>query len=191
MDIEIWKSIDGYDGKYQVSNLGRVKSIFTTYATKNGLRKKYRDVMLKPMVQKNGYLYVCLWSENKKKNCLIHRLVAQAFVPNPYQHPEVNHKDENKSNNNASNLEWCTTKENVNYGTCIQRISQSLINHPCKSKNVYQYSKNGVFIKMWISASEIERQLGYLRTVICRCCRGVSKTAYGFVWSYNPKENLN
>ena len=123
MDAEIWKSIDGYDGKYQVSNLGRVKSVFTTYVTNNGLRKKYRDVILKPMVQKNGYLYVCLWSENKKKNCLIHRLVAQAFVPNPYQHPEVNHKDEDKNNNSAVNLEWCEHIYNMNYGTVEKKIS--------------------------------------------------------------------
>lgn len=142
MDAEIWKSIDGYDGKYQVSNLGRVKSVFTTYVTKNGLIKKYRDVILKQMVQKNGYLYVCLWSENRKKNFLTHRLVAKAFVPNPNQHPEVNHKDEDKNNNSAVNLEWCEHIYNMNYGTVGQKISKAKIGTVpwCKGKKCPQLS---------------------------------------------------
>lgn len=114
---EVWKDIDGYDGKYQVSNLGQIRSTYSG--------KKHRITILKPMVQKNGYLYVALWKDNKKKNKLIHRLVALAFVDNPNDYPEVNHKDENKENNVAENLEWCEHIYNMNYGEIKEKISNA------------------------------------------------------------------
>ena len=119
MSNEVWKDIDGYDGKYQVSNLGQIRS------THSG--KKDRIIILKPMVQKNGYLYVALWKNNKKKNKLIHRLVALAFVDNPHNYPEVNHKDENKENNISGNLEWCEHIYNMNYGEVKEKISKGNI----------------------------------------------------------------
>lgn len=186
--LEIWRDIDGYNGKYQVSNLGNVKSIYTIYVI-NGIHNKYyRDIILQPFAQKNGYLNVCLWKDGKKKNRLIHQLVAQSFIPNPNNLPQVNHKDEDKTNNVVSNLEWCTAKENVNYGTCIQRMSESQINNSKRSKVVYQYSMDNIFIKEWPSAREIERQLGYIATDICACCRGIRKTAYGYIWKRKMEE---
>jgi hypothetical protein len=177
--IEVWKDIDGYDGKYQVSNYGRIRS---TYA-----ENKRRIVILKPMVQKNGYLYVALWKNNKKKNKLIHRLVASLFVDNPNCYTEVNHKDENKENNMANNLEWCAHKDNINYGTCKQKISESKINHPKHSKPTYQYTTNGELIRVWPSAAEIERRLGYCAHVIGDCRMGKIKSAYGYIWTEKEK----
>lgn len=173
MDItEVWKDIDGYDGKYQVSNLGKVRSI-----------GKNRIITLKPMTQKNGYLYVALWKDNKKKNKLIHRLVALAFVDNPNDYPEVNHKDENKENNEAKNLEWCEHLYNMNYGEIKEKISNAMLNNPKNSKMVYQYSKDGVLIRSWQSSEEIERELGYCSRDIRLCCQNHSGCPYGFIWS--------
>lgn len=180
MTNEIWKDIDGYGGKYQVSNLGRVRS---TYAG-----TKHRIVILKPMAQKNGYLYVMLWQNNKKKHKLIHRLVALSFIENPNNYSEVNHKDENKENNNMDNLEWCEHKTNINYGMCKQKISESKINHPRHSKTTYQYTKVGQLIQIWPSAAEIERQLGYCAHVIGDCRSGKIKSAYGYVWKEQLEE---
>lgn len=178
--IEVWKDIDGYDGKYQVSNLGKIRSIRA--------REKNRTIILKPMVQKNGYLYVALWKDNKKKNKLIHRLVALAFVENPNDYPEINHKDENKENNMMDNLEWCEHKTNINYGTCKQKISESKINHPRHSKITYQYTKDGKLVQVWPSAAEIERQLGYCAHVIGACRSRKIKSAYGYVWKEKMEE---
>ena len=112
---EIWRDVEGYDGKYQISNLGRARSLYEG--------KQPRIIILKPMKQKNGYLYVSLWKNNKKKNILLHRLVAMSFVDNPYNHHEINHKDENKENNTVENLEWCEHKYNMSYGTVGDKIS--------------------------------------------------------------------
>lgn len=109
--IEKWQGIPEYEGKYQVSNLGRLKR------TQDGL-------ILKPMKATNGYLIACLWKNNKQKKTVVHQLVARAFVPNPHNYNEVNHKDENKTNNNADNLEWCSHKYNMNYGSVKQKISE-------------------------------------------------------------------
>ena len=109
--IEQWKDIPDYEGKYQISNCGRLRSV------KNGL--------MKPMVASNGYLIACLWKKNKQKKFVIHRLVAQVFIPNPNNFEEVKHKDEDKTNNNVNNLEWCSHSYNMNYGNIKQKISYS------------------------------------------------------------------
>lgn len=115
--LEEWRDIEGYEGLYQVSNLGRVKSLKSQYG--------YRKIILKPRKNKYGYFHLQLHNKGNIKDCTIHRLVAQAFIPNPNNYPQINHKDENKLNNNVSNLEWCTAKYNTNYGTRNQRSSKS------------------------------------------------------------------
>lgn len=172
MKKEYWKPVVGYEGHYQVSNFGRVKSI-----------KFGKEIILKQHINiKGGYYYVCLLKNGKHKNYYVHRLVAQAFIPNPDNLPEVNHKDECKTNNVVSNLEWCDRKYNHNYGTINERISQS------QSKTVLQYDLNGNLIKEWKSINECGRN-GFNQGDICKCCNGKRKTAKGFIWVYKNEED--
>ena len=115
---EEWKDIKGYEGKYQVSNLGRIKSLNYNHT------KKEKILDIKP--RKDGYMYVGLFKNGKRKSFKVHRLVAEVFIENPNKYPVINHKDENKSNNCISNLEWCTHKYNVNYGTRAQKFSEKM-----------------------------------------------------------------
>lgn len=168
---EEWRDIKGYEGLYQVSNTGKVRSLIT-------------NKILKQQLYKCGYLYVGLWKNRKLKYCRVHRLVAEAFLDNPNNLPDVNHKSENKTQNNVDNLEWCDQKYNVNFGTATERRRKTNTNHPSYSKVVLQYDLNGNFIKEWPSTMEIERQLGYTNTNISACCLGKYKQRYGFKWQY-------
>ena len=127
-----------------------------------------------------------LWNDNHSKILMIHRLVAKAFVPNPHNLPQVNHKDENKDNNNADNLEWCTATYNLNYGTHNEMVSKSNINNPKISRKVLQFDLDGRFLKEWESTMEIQRQLGFPSTHISACCLGKKyhKTSGGYIWRY-------
>lgn len=172
---EYWKDINDYEGLYQVSNCGNVKTLNYNHTGKERL--------LKPWKIKSGYLYVRLYKNGKTKMFQIHRLVAQAFIQNPKNLSCVNHKDENPSNNLVSNLEWCTQEYNTNYGTRNERVSKTMTNGKT-SKPVLQYSVDGQFIKEWPSVMEIERQLYYSSGHISKCCNGKLKTSYGYRWSY-------
>lgn len=172
---EIFLDIEGYEGLYQVSNLGNVKSL-NYHNTK-------KEKILKPRITINGYLKVSLCKNKTIKYFLVHRLVANAFIENPNNYPIINHKDENKQNNVVSNLEWCTNKYNTNYGSCIKKMSESQINHPNKSKKVYQYSKEGELIAAWESTRECGRN-GFCPTSVGDCCRGKMKTHKGYIWRY-------
>lgn len=121
---EIWADIRGYEGLYQVSNLGRVKSLERVTISKNGKRYTCQELCLR-FGNIKGYKFVVLRKDCKSHQVLVHRLVAQAFIPNPDNLPEVNHKDENPSNNCVENLEWCTHKYNSNYGTAKIRMVES------------------------------------------------------------------
>ena len=120
-ETEIFSSIRGYEGFYEISSFGIVRSVSRTITYKDGRTFKYSSHIISHGDNGNGYHFVHLWKNNKSKRFYVHRLVAEAFIPNPKNLPIVNHKDENKGNNVKSNLEWCTCKENVNYGTAIQR----------------------------------------------------------------------
>ena len=183
--MEEWRTIEGYEGKYQVSNLGKVKSLKDRYGNP-------REKILHQGKNSNGYLLVVLYKEGKLKHYLVHRLVANAFIPNPNNYPYVNHKDENPSNNCVDNLEWCDAKYNINYGTCINRRVSSTDYKAIadkKSKKVFQYDKQGNLIKIWASTRECGRN-GFAHNHVSDCCRGKLKTYRGFKWSYeeiNPK----
>ena len=123
---EIWKEITGYEGLYQVSNLGNVRRIGHLETNKNGIQRTLKDKNLKPKVDGKGYVHVILFNHNKRKTIRIHRLVAEMFIPNPNNYPQVNHKDEDKQNNKVDNLEWCTNKYNSNYGNRCQNISKTI-----------------------------------------------------------------
>lgn len=168
---EIWKDIDGYGGKYKVSNFGNV----------SGVRKN----ILKPQKRGQGYLSVWLYDgHNNAKQESVHRLVAQAFIPNPQNLLEVNHKDENKENNKVDNLEWCTRKENCVYGDRPKRIAEKNTNGK-KSKPIAQLTLSGDVVRVFPSLQEASRN-GYAASNICRCAKGNPhySHAYGYVWKY-------
>lgn len=169
---EVWKDVVGYEGLYQVSNKGRVKSLWFG-----------KERILRPGKLKKGYLMVCLCKNREKKWCLVHRLVGQAFLSNPHNLPEINHRDENKENNSVQNLEWCSVKYNNSFGTRLQRVSEKHTNGK-DSKPVFQYTLDGEFVKEWKSGHDVQRNLGFNNASISRCCLGKQKSAYKFVWKY-------
>lgn len=179
MQEEIWKPVVGYEGLYSVSSLGRVRR--ETGIDSNGHLRKER--ILKTDISKKQYHRVNLWKNGKGKHFFVHRLVAEAFIPNPDNLPFINHRDENTQNNMVDNLEWCTIKYNNSYGTRLERISQSHINGK-DSKRVFQYTLDDEFIREWPSTMEIQRQLGFFNQAIGQCCLGNIKTAYGYIWKY-------
>ena len=175
---EIWKPVVGYEGFYEVSNIGRVRSLARIVECNDGRKRKIKDRTLKGSRNSGGYSGVTLHKDGCTKFVNIHRIVAEAFVPNPLEKEEVNHKDENPSNNHASNLEWVTHKENLNYGMRNERVAKA------NSKPVAQYTKDGAFIKVWASAAEVKRQLGFNHSNIIQVAKGNRKTACGFIWKY-------
>ena len=164
------KPIEGFEN-YLIYDDGRVWSI-------------KRSRFLKQETKKDGYLRVGLYKNDKIYHKYIHRLVAEAFISNPNNLPEVNHKDENKENNNVDNLEWMTSLDNTNYGTCIQRRTEKLINNIGKSKMVLQYDKNMNKIDAFPSIKEAERQTGLANTNIGLACRETHRTCGGYYWRY-------
>ena len=181
MEKEIWKRIKNYEGLYEVSNFGRVKSLERIDSNKHPIKER----LLKCGKVDGGYLAVALCKNGKHKTFLIHRLVAQAFISNPNNLPQVNHKDENKENNVVKNLEYCDQFYNNVYGTRIQRASNKLINHPKKSKPVLKIDPiSNEIIAEFPSIAEVQRQLGFGENAIRHCCKGRTKTSYGYKWKY-------
>lgn len=160
---EIWKDVPGYEGLYLVSNTGKIFS----------LRCKR---CLTQSTDRGGYMRVPL-SSDKKKFWSVHRLVAMAFIPNPDNLPEVNHKDENTTNNHEENLEWCTRKYNANYGTAMKRMAAT------NSKPVEQM-KGGEVVKRWESIKAAGEDTGFDRGNISKCCTGKSRTYKGYEWRF-------
>lgn len=187
---EIWKEIPNYEGLYQVSNLGNVRSMDRYIVGKDGIPQKRKGVLMQKQVINSGYLVVGLRKDGKKKTKLLHRLVASAFIENPNSLKYVNHKDENKSNNCASNLEWCTPKYNANYGTAIEKLSLSHKNHPALSKKILMFDKKGRKLKEFLSIHDASRATGIKDYNISRCCNNVKyyNSAGGYVWKF--KEQL-
>ena len=167
MKNEVWKDIVGYEGLYQVSDKGRIKSLWFG-----------KERILKPGTDRDGYLRVSLCKNGKKKTYQVHRLVVKVFISNTNDLPQINHKDEVKTNNSVENLEWCDQKYNHNYGTINQRIAEKC------SKLVLQYEKSGEFVKEWKSLMDVCRNLGYDKSAISACCNEKRKSAYGFFWKY-------
>lgn len=185
---EIWKNIDGFDN-YKISNFGRIKSL-------NYYNKTNKEKIMKPYIQPNGYNKITLWKNKKSYQFYVHRLVAQTFIPNPNNLETVNHKDENKSNNKVSNLEWMTQGDNVNYNNGRKRRVETLLKNKktygsnnSKAKAVYCFELN----KSWNSISEAADELGINKSTLrhginnirngknihCGKCNGVKLT-----WKY-------
>lgn len=162
---EIWKDIEGYEGLYQVSNLGKVKSLNYNQSGKEKVLKACKS---------KGYYYVILCKDSKQKNCSVHRLVANAFIPNPDNLPQVNHIDEDKTNNACFNLEWCERKYNMNFGTRTKRSAEK------RSKSVICIETG----KIYPSINQVGRDLGISIGHISDACNGKIKTYKGFHWRY-------
>ena len=178
---EVWKDIVGYEGRYQVSNLGNVKSL------RYGGRSEARNLI--PKCNNTGRLWVELIAKGKKKCMLIHRLVAMAFIPNPNNYPQINHIDENPKNNRVDNLEWCTCAYNNAYyrerhpSKPKERVPTSRYGRRL-DKRVQQFTVDGNLVKEWPNSRTIALETGMSDWSISECCRGKRKTAYGYIWHY-------
>lgn len=170
MQSEIWKDVPGYSGLYQVSNLGRVKSLGRIDSNRHLVRER----ILKQSNRGNGYKVVVLYSKGHKMFA-VHRLVALAFHPNPDRLPQINHKNEIKTDNRAENLEWCTAKYNNAYGTARERAAKS------HSKAVGQYTTGGILVATYDRIKDAREKYG---SHIFSVLAGRRKTAGGFVWKY-------
>lgn len=188
---EIWKDIKGYEGFYQVSNLGRIKSldrIIKYKRNKKVLRKQIGKIL--KQANRKEYKFVALLKEAKRKQYSVHRLVAEAFIPNPDNLPEVNHLDFNPSNNCVTNLEWCTKSRNIKYSYDFGRRKspKAMLGKKgrlhSRSKPILQYDLNGNFIKQWDCILEVERKLNIKNSNIVKCCKSTRNKAGGYIWKY-------
>lgn len=191
---EEWKDIEGFEGRYQISNLGNVKSL------RYGGRDEIKNLV--PKVNNKGYEWVELVINGKKSCRQIHRLVAEAFIPNPNKEPIINHKDENPRNNRVDNLEWCDYKYNSHYylerhkkeflakvqkprGWGKGRKHKKWIMEPYKRRSlVAQADKDGFVVRIWDNVSQIARENNLSQWSITQCCEGKRKTAYGYTWHF-------
>lgn len=176
---EIWKDIKGYEGLYQISNFGNVKSL-------PKFRVKYHtgEIILKQQNSANGYKQINLYKNNKHRTEKIHRLVAEAFIPNPENKPEVNHIDGDKTNNYIGNLEWNTRKENGKHAWNIGLFKHYSPPPPKQKKKVNQYSLDGKFIRTWNGLVDASRELNISHDGICNCCVGRQKQCGGYIWKH-------
>lgn len=198
MEKEIWKDIEGYEGLYQVSNLGNVRSV-SLRGKGIGKGRSRQGKLLKPALS-DGYPFVVLSIDGKGKKCLIHRLVAKAFIPNPNNLPCVNHKSEIRTENFVENLEWCTYKYNNNYKEKGKRISASKINLNSRggnvpAKKVACYTKEGELVEVFDSMYDAKRKYNYSPASIYNAINNKVRsdvrgnkytchTAYSYYWKY-------
>ena len=183
---EIWKDARGFEGIYQVSNLGRIRSVdrYVNSGLKNVKTFLHKGKILKQQQNRCGYLLIRGKKDNKKINILLHQIVAETFISNPENKPEVNHIDGNKQNNCVSNLEWVTYSENLKHAfrTGLKKSKYGKDHHNIRLVN--QYDKDNNFIKQWYGFHEIDRELGFDYRNIHACCNNKQPTAYGYVWRY-------
>lgn len=180
MDGEVWKMIDGCN-THQISNYGRVKSLERPLKNRGGSTRLSKTCILKERVY-TGYYKVSLFIEGKTKLVSVHRLVAKAFITNPNHYQIINHKNENKLDNRAINLEWCTTKYNVNYGTGKSRSAMTRIE--TSGKRINQYTKDGELVMTYLSATVVEKQTGFSYRGVWSACTGRQLTFQGYIWRY-------
>ena len=189
---EIWKDIPEYNGRYQASTLGRIRSVDRTILKSNKSSEFYKGKVLKPFVSTGGYLYVTI-AEKENNFCpkRVHRLIAKTFIPNPHNLPQINHINENKADNRAENLEWCTASYNMRYGSRREKFVVSNKNNSILCREVNQYDLEGNYLRSFPSAAEAARFLDGNNVTACRigqCCRHIFKvgnSAYGYLWEFS------
>lgn len=192
--IEIWRAVVGYEGLYQMSSFGRVKSL--ERVDRRG--KRIPERLLKPVKNRYGYLQLNLHKNGKVTTFKVHRLVGMVFPDmvdwtedakgRPFNKLTINHLNEVKTDNRVENLQWCPLEYNLEYGTGRERAAKTKTNGKL-SKPVYQYTLSGEFVREWPSTIEIQRQTGWNQSAISACCRNVRHyhSAYGYIWSYTKK----
>lgn len=167
---EIWRPVAGHEDLYEVSNQGRVRSI--------NYRRTGKIHLLKPRIANGGYLSI--HRNDSSKRLFIHRLVAEAFIENPDNLPQVNHKNEDKTDNRVENLEWCTASYNINYGTRNQRVAEKV--KITKGEPIIQLTKDGHFVREWRSTTVAAKAFGVVISAISNCIHGRSPSSCGFIW---------
>lgn len=177
LGFEFWKDIPGFEGSYQESTYGRTKSLNYNHTGRAQILKQVLN-------KKFQYYYVNLVKDGVAKQLRNARLVGLTFLSNIHNYPQINHKNECRTNDNVENLEWCTAGYNTNYGGHNQRAAQNKINHPSLSKPVLQIDKKGNVIAEFPSAREAYRLFGYNSVHIDECCRGERKTHMGYIWKF-------
>lgn len=187
--MEIWKDVKGYEGIYQVSNKGRIKSLSRYERGRNGKPCFRKEKILKGQVSQYGYRRIQLFKDSKVKFPGVHRVVAEAFIPNPENKPQVNHKDGNKLNNNVENLEWVTQSENMKHALELGLYKPNVESARKKANKVRltkvnQYDFNGNYLRSFNSVKEAAKHVGVHQSGISNNLRGVSKSAGGYVWKY-------
>nr|DAH93559.1 MAG TPA: homing endonuclease [Bacteriophage sp.] len=191
---EIWKDISGYEGLYQVSTLGRVKSYDMRVPIRGGIQTR-KGRMLCLCRNIDGYNEVTLCKKGHKKHWRVHRLVALAFISNPDNFPVINHKNEIKTDNRVENLEWCTVSYNNNYNNLQHRAMLTKKKNKTGFKPVAQYDLDGNFIAVYESTISAARCLGCYQGAISNSCSGRAKTAGGYIWRYvnniHPRQNVS
>lgn len=190
MENEVWKDIPKYEGLYQASNLGRIRSCARTIIRENRIKQQFKGKILSPEDNGNGYLRLILYKNKKKNSEYVHRLIASAFIENYYNCEQINHIDGNKQNNNINNLEWCTKSYNIKeaYRLGLKTAPKTMLgrksykNH--LSKPVNQYDLQGNFIKRWHCINDVQRELNIFTGNITRVCKGEYKQTGGYIWKY-------
>ncbi len=171
---EIWKHVPGYDNIYLVSNSGKVKSPVHTIITEDGTERTIPEHEIKPFVGRNGYLRVNLSKGKTRKSYPIHRLVATLFIPNPFKHTIVNHKNENKHDNRAINLEWCSNTYNLRYGTTQQRRVEKI------GDKVLAYKEDGSYRKSFLSIRAAAKGTGCPLSEVYKTVKGLRDNYLGY-----------
>lgn len=190
MEHEIWKPIIGYEPDYEVSNLGNVRSM--RFANMGPGKKGSGVKNLKLILGSNGYYVVNLYKDGIMKQLHVHRLVAEAFLPNPQNFPVVDHINTITTDNRICNLRWTTPRGNINnpisserrLSKCRQQLKGKYGKDANKHRSIAQYTKDGVLLKVWGAMSDACRELGLDSGSLTRACQGINKTSGGFVWRY-------
>lgn len=183
--MEYWKQIEGYKPIYQVSNLGRIRSLARETNSNGGIFHR-KEKFLKYSKSRIGYLLVFLYTETgKRKTVSVHQIVAKAFIPNPENKPEIDHKDGDKTNNTIENLRWVTHKENCENPLTAMKQKKYIQEKAKHKKSIAAYTLTGNLIGVWPTITMASNETGTCRHSISSAAKGKYKSANNLIWKYN------